>query len=526
MRRTTRLRAHRANAASIAALCVRLDGLPLALELAAARVALLSPRAILERVGRWLDLLKRSQPDVPERHRTLPAAIEWSYELLCPEEQALFWSLGVFVGGFTIDGAEAVASGAGIDAIDGVDSLLRASLLRAEGAAGDEPRFGMLETIHEYALDRLGQREQSAELRDGHARFYLALAERAELEARGPDQLRWLELLEADNDNLRRAVAWFAERGNLDGALRLGAALWRFWQVRGHLDEGRQQLERLLARREGSPAARALAQLTVGRCAWLQGDFEAAERSLATSLPVHRKLGDAYSVAFALTVLGAAKGTQGDDEQAQALLGEALAVARAAGNEWCASMALAYTGAWLLGKGELAAARHTLEESLRGMRECGDARMACVTLAILARVALANDEREQARARLRQALPLLPSSETFGGLPRCWRCSPRLRWMRGTCSKRLRGYRRLCDLPRMHRPAGDRVRTGIVRPPGREARDTARAARLYACASILADRVTAYPLRARRPVFTTQVAELQRSLGEEAFAQAWGRVGR
>ena len=221
------------NADAVAELCLRLDGLPLALELAAARIKLLSPQEILERLGVRLEVLK-AEPGagLPERHRTLRAAIEWSYDLLGAEEQALFTSLGVFVGGFTLDGAKAVAGDLELDVVAGVESLLNNSLLRTEPMAGGEPRFGMLETIREYALERLAERGDEQAVRRRHAEFYLSLAEEAEPALLGPQQLSWLERLDAERDNLRAALTWATEGGEAEVGLRTGAALWRFWQLR------------------------------------------------------------------------------------------------------------------------------------------------------------------------------------------------------------------------------------------------------------------------------------------------------
>ena len=206
------------NADDVAELCTRLDGLPLALELAAARLPLLSPRGILDRLGRRLDLLRSTTPGGVERHRTLRAALEWSHDLLTAPEQALFATLGVFVGGFTLDAAEQVAGAGELDVVDGVESLLSASLLWPLEVVGDEPRFGMLETIREYALERASRSDDYPNLRTRHARWCLALAERAETALRGPDQVRWLDRLDAEHDNLHTAL-----RGLLRAATRPSA---------------------------------------------------------------------------------------------------------------------------------------------------------------------------------------------------------------------------------------------------------------------------------------------------------------
>ena len=205
-RRRRRLRALRLNAEAVAELCLRLDGLPLALELAAARIKLLSPRAILERLGGRLELLKAVPgAGLPERHRTLRAAVDWSYDLLATDEQTLFTSLGVFVGGFSLDGAEAVAGDLELDVVDGIESLLNNSLLRMERMSDGEPRFGMLETMREYALERLAERGDGEAVRRRHAGFYLRLAEEAEPALLGPEQMRGTEARQRARQSPRRA---------------------------------------------------------------------------------------------------------------------------------------------------------------------------------------------------------------------------------------------------------------------------------------------------------------------------------
>ena len=224
------------NAESVIELCVRLDGLPLALELAAARCNLLSPQALLERVGERLDLLRATPGSgLVERQWTLRGAIEWSYDLLQPEEQQLFMSLAVFVGGFTLAAAERVAERHDLDILDGAETLFRNNLLTTEHAAGDEPRLGMLESIREFALERLAARGDGDDVRRRHAAYYLVLAEEAEPGLLGPQQREWLERLDAELDNIRAALTWAVEAGEAAVGLRIGSGLWRFWQLRDHV---------------------------------------------------------------------------------------------------------------------------------------------------------------------------------------------------------------------------------------------------------------------------------------------------
>ena len=302
---------------SVVELCVRLDGLPLALELAAARCNLLSPGALLKRLGSRLDLLRAAPGSgLVERQWTLRGAIEWSYDLLEPEEQQLFASLAVFVGGFTLAAAEQVAEQPDLDILEGAETLFRNNLLTTEHAAGDDPRLGMLETIREYALERLAARGDGGAVRRRHAAFYLVLAEDAEPGLLGPQQREWLERLDAERDNIRAALGWALDAGEAEIGLTIGSALWRFWQLRNHELEARERLEELLALGSGSARTRAKAQTMVGSLSFVLGEFETARRVLQESLRVHRRLGDTRMIASTLGLLAV---TSGDPDSALAL---------------------------------------------------------------------------------------------------------------------------------------------------------------------------------------------------------------
>ncbi len=252
-----------ANAAAVADVCARLDGLPLALELAAARLPVLAPAALAARLARRLDLLADGPLDAPRRHRTMRASIAWSYELLAPAEQAVFLCLCVCVGGGTLAAVEASAAaldgqgsggtgGIEVDVPAALGALARKSLLRREGHDADAPRFAVLHTVREYGLERAAAGGALAPLRRGHAVFFLALAETAAAALGGPRQAAALAHLEEEADNLRAALSWALEDGDTATALRLGAALWPAWYARGYLSEGRSWLERLLAADEAS----------------------------------------------------------------------------------------------------------------------------------------------------------------------------------------------------------------------------------------------------------------------------------
>ena len=234
---------------------------------------LLSPAAILTRLDQQLDLLADDRAGQPARHRSLRAAIDTSYDLLDQREQDVFCDLSVFAGGFTVATAEQVVSAGHRLLVDVVRSLLRASLLHPAGTPGDEPRFEMLQTVRTYSRDQLEQTGRSARIRDAHASAFRTLAEEAESQLRGPDQLRWLDLMQAELPNIRQALQWAVRSGNVDTGLYTAAGLWRFWQVRGHTHEARRHLEAMLAEPSGSAEARAAGNLAVAQCAFVHGDL-------------------------------------------------------------------------------------------------------------------------------------------------------------------------------------------------------------------------------------------------------------
>jgi predicted ATPase/class 3 adenylate cyclase len=289
------------NAPAVAEICVRLDGLPLAIELAAARVKLLSPEQILARLGHSLSLLASSASDLPERQRTLNGAIDWSYRLLTAEEQRLFARLSVFAGGIELEAAEAViAPGLELDAFDGLASLVDKSLLRSLELA-DETRFAMLETLRQYAADLLAadDAERAAAVRR-HAAFFFDLARRSEHELTGINQASWLDRLEREDDNLRAAFGAAESVGLLDEALLAAGAVWRFWQQRGRFAEARSIFDRLLALDGAGPAARAKALIGAGGIAYWQTDYEQMAPWYAEAVELYERVGDKAGLADAL----------------------------------------------------------------------------------------------------------------------------------------------------------------------------------------------------------------------------------
>ncbi|MDP9470901.1 MAG: hypothetical protein M3Q71_09575 [Chloroflexota bacterium] len=400
-----------ANAPAVAEICTRLDGLPLAIELAATRVKILSPQALLARLANRLSLLTSGAQDQPERLRTMRATIAWSHDLLSPEEQLLFRRLAIFVGGFDLEAAEAVvrdASAPYLDVLEGIASLVDKSLLRRMERRGDEPRFGMLETVREYAQERLDASGEQARVRDRHLGWCVALAEAAEPELRGAAQGTWLDRLEGEHDNLRAALTRAAEAAEPEPRLRglqVAAALWVFWLLRGHLAEGRGRLEALLTTTEDRPnAARAKALFAAGMLAWSQGDdvAAAAERHKA-SLGMARSVGSRAVEALAHYGLGDAARVRGDEAAAAEHFESALALFRNLGDRaWVASTlnSLAYLA---LARDALEQAAGLADEALRVLRETGDPWTVAVATWIAAEASRRREEAPQAAALYVQA---------------------------------------------------------------------------------------------------------------------------
>ncbi|HET8631997.1 MAG TPA: tetratricopeptide repeat protein [Thermomicrobiales bacterium] len=401
---------------AVAAICARLDGLPLAIELAAARARLLPPRALLARLEHRLPLLTGGPRDAPARQRTLRDTLAWSHALLTESERALFRRLAVFAGGWTLDAAAAVCAAdeaEPLDALDGLDALARASLLRRVGDGAGEPRFTMLETIREYAGERLDESGEAGAVRARHAAYYLALAERAEPHLwGGPEQRAWVERLEAEHDNGRAALAWAAERGEAELELRLVAALGWFWFTHGHATEGRGRLERALAAAPAGPAllrARALAHL--GLIASQQGDHLGAAAALEASLALFRDFGDDRWAAWTLCNLGHVVLDLGDRERGVALLEESLALSQGHGGAWhlVRGLPLVILGWELVGRGDAAGAARgvaLLEEALALRHTSADHETAGIALVGLGWAAHYAGDAARAVALLEEAVAL------------------------------------------------------------------------------------------------------------------------
>ena len=363
------------NAATVVEICRRLDGLPLAIELAAARVNVLPPHALLDRLSRRLSLLTEGGHDVPERLRTMRAGIAWSYELLSPPEQALFRRLAVFAGGFTLAAAEFVWSQGPPSTLDTVTALVGQSLLQQTASDGDDLRFAMLETLREFALEQLAAHGEEHATRRAHAAYFGVLAQAAEPGLRGADQQQWRDRLENDLDNLRAALGWStgdsACAEDAASGLRLAGALWYFWFQRGLPGEGRRWLMQTLActPERGSDAAQAL--LGAGTLAWRQGDFVAARTHLDQSVALWHETTDRRGLAETLHVLGHVRFDQRDYTAARALFEESLNAYRQAADIPGSLPLVADLGLVAYHQGDYAAAAAVFEESLVLLRRHG-----------------------------------------------------------------------------------------------------------------------------------------------------------
>jgi non-specific serine/threonine protein kinase len=381
------------NASAIADLCARLDGLPLALELAAAGVKVLSPQAILEHLERRLDLPGQPGDDFPVRHHTLHAVVGWSYDLLAPSEQALLRRLAVFAGGFSAEAAESICADDSVptDQVQPlIGRLVDQSLVVAE-EHGQEVRYRLLELIRAFALQQAEQSDEAEWCRRRHAEWCLALGLQAASGMRGAMQSAWLDRLELEHDNLRHALEWMSTRSDADigDGQRLAAALWQFWWLRGYLSEGRRQLERTLAPAEPDAVTPQCvnALLAAGILAFRQGDYAAATEHLEASLAGARSLGDHAAAAAALRNLGRMAVDRGKFDEARLRLRTSLDVERSLNSLLGTAWSLNYLGLLEHFAGDNAAARAFVEQSLPMLRALGDTWGIAVGLAYLGRVA-------------------------------------------------------------------------------------------------------------------------------------------
>jgi predicted ATPase/class 3 adenylate cyclase len=461
-------------------ICRRLDNLPLAIELAAARIKLLSEQALLERLDERLKLLTGGARDLPERQQTLRAAIDWSYGLLSLEEQTLFDRLAVFVGGATLEAVEAVCNREGeLDTFEGIASLVDKSLLRRDEGRLGEPRFAMLETIREYACERLEDSGDADQVRRCHATHFLALAESADAGLRTAEHGSWMQRLGLEHDNLRAALEWASSPADSAVELSLAGALGEFWRRRAFIGEGSRYLERALEHRHEPSTARARALTAASTLAASRGDAGDAEAFATEGLVLQRQLGDEDGIARSLNALGIATTLRGDLLVGRRLFEESVVFAERSGDQWTQARALMNLGHISSQQAEHEQATELLEEALANFRGLGDGHGAAMCLENLGYAELAAGQRDQARARFRD---LLETAHEAGLVERAAYAFEGLAASggNGTCAARLLGF-----------SAALRQQTGMALQPAEAA------------------------------VHGRTVDRARAEIGEEAFAGAW-----
>jgi len=442
------------NAPAVAEICTRLDGLPLAIELAAARVRLLTPQAMLARLvgadsasraGR-IPLLTGGPRDLPPRQQTLRNTIEWSHDLLEEGEKQLFRRLAVFQGGCMLEAIEAVCnpgikdqeSGVStlasaplqIDVLEGTESLISKSLLQQKVSAAGEPHYAMLETIHEYSREKLEESGELADLRRQHALYFMAFAEEAEPKLTTREQALWFNRLESEHDNLRAALRWAREDRSveaLETGLRIVGAIWRFWQTRGYYSEGIEQVQALLsladtvdaqhlASGEPGPFGRSLGKTkalnAAGVLLWRKGDYPAARQTLKQALAMATELGDKSSMALAINVIGNIASDQDDHSTARKLYEQSMAIRREMGDRRGVSALIDNLAGLAYKQGDYAATKSLHQQSLAIQRELGDEAGVAGSLAMLGMVAYCEGDLPTSRALLEESLAM---QEKLGG---------------------------------------------------------------------------------------------------------------
>ncbi|HEX2053062.1 MAG TPA: tetratricopeptide repeat protein [Actinomycetota bacterium] len=392
-----------ANASAVAQICLKVDGLPLAIELAAARIRLLEPEELARRLENSLALLTGGPRDLPARQQTLRNTIKWSYDLLDESERELFRRLGVFAGGFSLEAVEALAGGE-VDVLDELQHLVEQSLLKAE-FTDHGTRYWALEPVRQFAGELLEQSPNGEAFYEAHAGFFAQLALKAEALLQGPSQLEWLSRLDAENDNLRAAMSWALNRNRHDLIAALGRGLWMFWWLHGHQEEGRRFMESAL-QTDPPTLPRAVELAIAGAMALVQGDHRASIAYLHQSIALARELQNYELLAFGLHTLGLAALNEPDLETAESSFLEALPIFTAGGNDLMVSGLRTHLGTVALIKGDLDGAEESMTEALRIARKLGDNVSTYFALYNLAQVALSRADFDKAAPLLSEGLAL------------------------------------------------------------------------------------------------------------------------
>lgn len=534
------------NAAAVADICIGLDGLPLAIELAAAKVKLLSPQALLARLQQRLVLLTGGAHDLPARQRTLRSEIAWSFDLLTPSEQVLFRRLAVFVGGFSLDAAQAVSNGAGdlrMDVLEGIASLVDQNLLRREQGPDSEPRFGMLETIREFGLEQLAAGGELEMLRRRHADYFLALSEAVEPELRGPNRRPWLARLEAENGNLRAALAWSqaaaspgADSGEDDGrrdhGVRMAAALTWFWFFGNHTREARGWFASILAARaipqsdgeQGATAALAQALWGAGLMAIVESDYPAARMYLEESVAVGRQIGDRSTLAVSLRELDLLELYQGNLAAADRYSKEGIALGRETGSDWDLALALFNAGYIASALGDNVRASAAFQESQILFQKVQDEWGVALALSGLGLVASQQGDYATARAQLEASRRLWKNQSDKWSLGDVLCLLGEVLHRQGELERARDPYTE-CLL--VSHDVGDRARTALMLHHfgalAQACEQYGDAARLFAASAAIRSRTsgTHWFTLTGNDDYERDISALRSRIGEAAFAAHW-----
>jgi len=514
------------NAPAVAQVCHRLDGIPLAIELAAARVKVLAVEQIAVRLDDRFRLLTGGSRVALPRHQTLRAAMDWSYDLLSQKERVVLRRLSVFAGGWTLEAAEAVCSGKRIrkqEVLDLLTQLVDKSLVTAESHGG-EARYRLLETVRQYGRDRLQESGEASFVRRGHRDWYLVLAERADPALRGREQAAWAKQLETEHDNLRAALEWSTtDESDAEAGPRLAWALMWFWQRSGYISEGREWLEKMISRASGvSASVRARVLCGSGALSEFLGDYDHARARLEASLTMFRELDDLWGAGFALHFLGHVARAANDFALATRMFEESLALFRNAKDKWGCAVTLDCWGAALINQQDYERAALLYEESVALFRELGDRWVIAGPLSGLGMASAVRGDYVRATALLEESLAV--AWETMGsesGATTLLRLGRVVFWQ-GNAERAAALFKESLVL---RKERGDK--NGIAASIDALAcaavtqGQLEKSARLFGAADALRETIHTTVPPAQRAEYVRHMATLRAQLDETAFAAGW-----
>jgi len=514
------------NAPAVAELCAHLDGLPLALELAAAQVRLLSPQAMLSRIENRLDLLTGGARDLPGRQQTLRRTLDWSHQLLDAVEQTLFRRLAVFAGGFTLEAAQAIDpyGHLGRNTVAVVGELVDKSLLQAIEPLDGEPRFLMLETIREYALEKLARSGEGPATRKAHAAYCLVLAEEGGAALASSEQPQWFKQFEVEHANFRAALEWLTDQGNAEWGLRMAEGLFHFWERGEHLAEGRRRFAALLQLESGVQlrALRAKALFSAGEMSFTLGDFDAAIAMQTQCLEIYRELGNGRGVAMALSSLSVASIARREYENARHYVEEGLKFCKGIGDQAALASLLSNLAYVARMQGRLEEARQIYQEAAAMFDALGEPLGRAWADDFEGDVARQQGDLDAAEALYEKALATFENLKYHWGLGSCLADLGMVARQRGSCAKAGQLYRKALGTfaGLGHRRGVARVIDSLACLAAEEG-DARRGLKLAAAAAMLRRRIAAPAAASERADVEASVSAMERSLGVDAGRRAW-----